>query len=168
MSQARLTWRDLPGSLRGLAFWLTLVQLAGYTTSLVFVWHTTRMVPRGVAEHYRGTDPARTDLEMKFAKSLGEMLTLTHTHLLAMAVIFVLSGLALALCEQPAERWKKVLLVEPMVALLVSFAAMWLMRYVHPGFSLLLTLSSAVMAITFYLQCALVLRELWGLRGEGG
>ncbi|HXG43550.1 MAG TPA: hypothetical protein VNJ71_02215 [Gemmatimonadales bacterium] len=167
MSRPPLRWRDLPGSLRALGFWLTVVQLAGYTTSLVFVWHTTRLIPRGVAEHYRGTDPARTDLDMKFAKSFTEMLTVTHTHLLAMAVIFVLSGLALALCERPAERWKRFLIAEPMVALLVSFGAMWLMRYAHPGFSLLLSLSSAVMAMTFYLQCGLVLREFWNLRREG-
>ncbi len=166
MTRAAVTWRDLPRSLRGLGFWLTLVQLAGYTTSLVFVWHTTRMVPRGVAEHYRGTDPARGDRDMQFAKSFTEMLTVTHTHLLAMAVIFVLSGLSLALCARPSERWKRFLIAEPMVALLVSFGAMWLMRYVHPAFSLLLSLSSAVMAITFYLQCGLVLRELWSLRDE--
>lgn len=166
MSCSPLRWRDLPRSLRALGFWLTLVQLAGYSTSLVFVWHTTRMIPRGVAEHYRGTDPARADLDLKFAKSFTEMLTVTHTHLLAMAVLFVLSGLSLALCERPSERWKRFLIAEPMVALLVSFSAMWLMRYAHPGFSLVLSFSSAVMAITFYLQCGMVLREFWNLRSE--
>ena len=60
-----------------------------------------------------------------------------------MAAIFVFSGLALALCERPAERWRRGLIVEPFVALLVSFSSMWLMRYVDARFSWLLSLSSA-------------------------
>jgi hypothetical protein len=47
----------------------------------------------------------------------------------------------------------------------VSFSAMWLMRYVDARFSWLLTLSSGLMAVTFYIQSFFVLRELLG-RGE--
>src|SRR5439155_1311388 len=79
-------------------------------------------------------------------------LTITHTHLLSMAVIFVLTGLGVALCERVSERWKRWLIAEPFVALLVSFSAMWLMRYVDPRFSWLLEASSALLAVTFYVQ----------------
>jgi hypothetical protein len=75
-------------------------------------------------------------------------------------VIFVFSGLALALCARPSERWRRVLIVEPFVALLISFSAMWLMRYVDARFSWLLGLSSGVMAATFYVQSFFILREL--------
>ncbi len=156
-----LTWRTLPPALRSLGRWLTVVQLVGYTTSLVYVWWTTRLTPAGIADHYRGSEAAEG--AMQFPKSLAEMLTVTHTHLLAMAVIFVLSGLGLALCERVPERWKRMLVVEPFVALLVSFGAMWLMRYADPRFSYLLALSSGLMALTFYLQSFLALREIgWG------
>ena len=155
-----LTWSALPPSLRTLGWWLTIVQVVGYTTSLVFVWHTTRLTPGGVAGHYRGTNPEVTEVAMQFPKSFSEMLTLTHTHLLSMAVIFVLSGLGLALCSRPGERWKRILIGEPFVALLVSFCAMWLMRYVDPRFSWLLVASSTLLALTFYLQAFLILREL--------
>lgn len=157
MSQA-LTWREIPAPFRALARWLTLVQLVGYTTSLVYVWLTTRMRPAGITDHYRGAETAEG--AMQFPKSLGEMLTITHTHLLAMAVLFVLSGVALGFCGRVSPRWKRFLMTEPFVALLVSFGSMWLMRYVHSGFSLLLFLSSGLMAATFYVQCWLVLREL--------
>ena len=46
------------------------------------------------------------------------------------------------------------------MALLTSFSAMWLMRYVDPAFSWLLTLSSGLMALTFYVQSFFILREL--------
>ncbi|PYP00814.1 MAG: hypothetical protein DMD61_02845 [Gemmatimonadetes bacterium] len=102
---------------------------------------------------------------MQFPKSFAEMLTITHTHLLSMAVIFVFTGIGVALCEWIGERWKHFLVAEPFVALLVSFSAMWLMRYVDPRFSWLLEASSSVLAVTFYVQSYLILREL---RGKGG
>ncbi len=163
--EPRLTWGALPDFLRTLGRWITIVQVVGYTTSLVFVWHTTRLTPVGVAGHYRGTDPGATEAAMQFPKSLTQMLTLTHTHLLGMAVIFVLSGLGLALCSWPSDRWKRLLIAEPFVTLLVSFSAMWLMRYVDPRFSWLLVASSSLLALTFYLHSFLVLRELARLRG---
>jgi hypothetical protein len=155
------SWRTLGEPWRTLGRWLTIVQLVGYTTSLVFVWHTTRLVPPGVAERYRGAalDSTATDA-MQFPKSFGEMLTITHTHLLSMAVIFVLSGISVALCTRPALRWRRLLIAEPFGALLVSFSAMWLMRYVHPGFAWLLEASSGLLAVTFYVQSFFILREL--------
>lgn len=160
------TWRHAPPTLRALGLWVTLVQLVGYTTGLLYVRHTTGMTPPGVSEQYRGSDStAVTEAAMKFPKSYAEMLNITHTHMLGMLVIFVLSGAALALCERPSERWRRLLIIEPFAALLVSFSAMWLMRYVDPAFSWLLTLSSGLMALTFYVQSFFVLRELAGARG---
>ena len=159
-----MSWRQASSSLRALGLWLTIVQVIGYTTSLLFIHHTTGMTPPGVAEHYRGSDPATaSDAAMQFPKTYSEMLTITHTHLLSMAAIFAFSGFALALCERPAEPWRRRLIVEPFVALLISFASMWLMRYVDARFSWLLSLSSAIMAGTFYVQSFYVLRELTSL-----
>ncbi len=178
MSDQGPTWRRLSPAFRALGLWLTVVQLVGYTTGLIFVRHTTGMTPAGVATQYRGADSvsattdaaaaadADADAGMKFPKTYAEMLNITHTHLLSMAAIFTFSGAALALCERPDERWRRLLIVEPFAALLASFSAMWLMRYADPRFSWLLTLSSGLMALTFYAQSFLVLRELLGLRAS--
>lgn len=158
------SWRAVSPALRTLARWVVIVQLIGYTTSLVFVWHTTRLTPPGVGAHYRGTDPEATSAAMQFPKSFAEMLTITHAHLLSMTVIFVFTGLGVALCSRPSQRWKRLLIAQPFGALLVSFSAMWLMRYVDPRFSWLLEASSAILAITFYSQSYLILRELRAVR----
>jgi hypothetical protein len=157
-----MTWRDVPPAFRTLARWVVIVQLVGYTTSLVFVWRTTRLHPPGIEARYRGTDPEANAGAMQFPKSFAEMLTITHTHLLSMAVIFLLTGIGVALCSRPSERWKRFLIAEPFAALLVSFTAMWLMRYADPRFSWLLEASSALLAVTFYVQSYLLLRELGG------
>jgi hypothetical protein len=158
-------WRQCSPALRSIGLSITIVQLVGYTTSLVFVRHTTGMTPPGVSAQYRGSDSTVVaEAAMKFPKSFAEMLTITHTHLFSMAAIFVFSGVALALCERPAERWRRLLVAEPFGALLVSFSAMWLMRYVDPRFSWLLIVSSGLMALTFYVQSFFVIRELVALR----
>jgi hypothetical protein len=151
----------MPGPIRALARWITIVQVVGYTTSLLFIHHTTGMTPGGVVSRYRGSEAEAADAAMQFPKSYAEMMTITHTHLFSMAVIFVISGLTLALCSRPSERWRQLLIVEPFVALLVSFSAMWLMRYVDARFSWLLALSSAIMAATFYIQSFFIVRDLW-------
>jgi len=160
---AMFSWRSLPPVFRSLGRWVTAAQLLGYTTSLVFVWWTTRLSYAGVGARYRGDEGVETAAAMQFPKSFGEMLTITHTHLLAMTVVFALSGVSLALCERITPRWKGWLIAEPFAALLVSFSAMWLMRWVDPRFGYLLMASSALLAITFYAQSLLVLREL-GIR----
>lgn len=150
----------MPAPFRTLGRWVTVVQLVGYTTSLVFVWYTTRLTPTGVADRYRGIADTTGTGPMRFPKSFAEMLTITHTHLLAMAAVFAISGLCLALCDRPAERWKRLLIAEPFVALLVSFSAMWLMRYGDARFSWLLEASSGSLAVVFYWQSWYILREL--------
>jgi hypothetical protein len=158
---APISWKRLPEPIRAVGRWITVVQLVGYTTSLLFIHHTTGMTPEGVVARYRGSDPNAAEAAMQFPKSFSEMMTVTHTHLFGMATIFAFSGLALALCVRPSARWRRVLIVEPFVALLVSFSAMWLMRYLDARFSWLLALSSAIMAATFYIQSFFIVRELW-------
>ena len=163
-----LTWRDVSAPLRTLARWVAIIQVVAYTTSLVFVWHTTHLVPSGVAARYRGVDPeaAPPGAALQFSKSFSEMLTITHTHLLSMAVIFTLTGVGIALCARLSERWKRLLIAEPFGALLVSFSAMWLMRYVDGRFGWLLEASSALLALTFYLQSYLILSEVGRSGGD--
>ena len=87
-----MLWRDVPPPFRSVARWLTIVQVVGYTTALLFVLHTTHMAPSGISDRYRGSDSTAAEGAMQFPKSYAEMLTLTHTHILSMAVIFDVLG----------------------------------------------------------------------------
>lgn len=102
--------------------------------------------------------------EMKFRKSLPEMLNITHTHILAMASFLLPIALLFAFSSRARGRWKTFLLVEPFVALLVSFGAMWAMWGVHPAFSYLLMLSSGSFAFCLYAMLLLSFVELWRAR----
>lgn len=145
------TWRILVG--------LFAANLAlGYTTALGYVWSTTRMSPRGVAERFRGNEHDPEAVEIAFAKSFQEMLGLSHSHILAMVVFLFLSGALTLWARRPGPRWKAFLALEPLVALPVSFGGLWLAWGVHPGFSWLVSLSSGLAALAFYGQFAVVSR----------
>lgn len=174
------TLSTVSGPLRQIAIWLLVCLTIGYSTGLLFVYHTTGVTPAGVADRYRGNQPATTGdpaqpiptsdgaddgAELQFEKSFAEMLNITHTHILSMATFFALTAGVFAFAQRPSKRLRSFLIVEPFVAIVTSFFAMWLMRYVHNGFSYLLMLSSASMALCFYTMVALSLRELAGRRG---
>lgn len=159
----RVLLRDLPRDAKVLltAFLVTLS--LGYASGLSFVYHTTRMVPRGIAAHYAGS-PRET--EMAFPKSSGELLQTTHNHVLSLAVVFALVG-ALLLGTGAPPRLRGALVVESFAAILTSFGSLWLVRYVSPLFAWLLLVSGAAMAATFLLSVGLVLAEIWRPGGRG-
>ena len=149
---------DLPRPWRLLVGMFAANLALGYTTALGYVWSTTRMVPQGIADRYRGNEGDLEALEIAYAKSFQEMLGLSHSHILAMVVfLFLLGGLTLA-ARRPGPRWKAFLALEPLVALPVSFGGLWLAWGVHPGFSWLVSVSSGLAALAFYAQFAVVTR----------
>lgn len=149
---------DLPRPARLLVGLFSANLALGYTTALGYVYNTTRMAPDGIAERFRGNEADPEAVEIAFAKSFQEMLGLTHSHILAMVVFLFLSGALTLAARRPGLRWKTFLAVEPLVALPVSFAGLWLAWGVHPGFSWLVSVSSGLAAVAFYAQTAVVLR----------
>src|SRR2546425_12807512 len=88
-----LAWRVVPAALRTLARWITIVQLVGYTTSLVYVWHTTRLTPPGIEARYRGTNPeaGAPPAPPQVPQTFSPRLPLTHTPPPRTAVLFLLT-----------------------------------------------------------------------------
>ena len=167
MSLNDITLRSLPPQIKRLTRWLLIVLAVGYTHGMVFVYVTTGVSPKGIEDRYRGNQAQvqqQADgapvIEMKFEKSLSEILNIIHTHTISMAMLFAFTSLIFALTSTVRGGLKRFLLVEPFIAILTSFGSMWLMWKVHPAFSWLLMLSSGSMAVVFYVTVALSLREL--------
>lgn len=158
---------DLPRPYRLLVGLFAANLTLGYTTALGYVYNTTRMAPQGIVDRFRGNDGDPEAIEIAFAKSFQEMLGLTHSHILAMVVFLFLSGAFTLASRRPGQRLKTFLAVEPLVALPISFAGLWLAWGVHPGFSWLVSISSGLAALAFYGQMAIILRAcIAPARGE--
>lgn len=148
---------DLPRPYRLLVGLFSANLALGYVTALGYVYNTTRMAPAGIVERFRGNEGDPAAVEIAFAKSFQEMLGLTHSHILAMVVFLFLSGSFTLASRRPGPRLRTFLAVEPLVALPVSFAGLWLAWGVHPGFSWLVSASSGLAALAFFAQTAVVL-----------
>ena len=132
----------------------------GFFTGIRFVGETDSTTPEGLIEHYNGNEQDEDVMEMKFKKSAQEMLTIVHTHILSMSMLFFLTGFLLA--QTPInERLKLFLIIEPFASILLTFGGLYLIwfgvdwfRYVviFSGIAMTLAYSAAVFIILKYLQ----------------
>jgi hypothetical protein len=178
--------RNLPREAKLFAALIMVVLGVGYTHALAYVFLTTRAVPKGIEQRYRGTESASTTSapstlsseeaedttkavipktetvtgELQYEKSLAEMLNIIHTHILTMTFIFALSGVLTLMTDSLSRGLRKFVVIEPFVGILATFAGLWLMRYVHPVFSWLVSLSGTLMALAFAGQCWALWKEI--------
>ena len=132
----------------------------GFFTGIRFVGETDSTTPDGIIEHYNGNEQDEDVMVMKFKKSAQEMLTIVHTHILSMSMLFFLTGFLLA--QTPInQRLKLFLIVEPFVSILLTFGGLYLIwfglewfRYIviFSGIAMTLAYSAAVFIILKYLQ----------------
>ena len=132
----------------------------GFFTGIRFVGETDSTTPDGIIEHYNGNEQDEDVMVMKFKKSAQEMLTIVHTHILSMSMLFFLTGFLLA--QTPInERLKLFLIIEPFASILLTFGGLYLIwfgvdwfRYVviFSGIAMTLAYSAAVFIILKYLQ----------------
>ena len=69
----------------------------GFFSSISFVNHSNSIQPNGLVEQYNGNESDIDADVMKFKKSKRELLTIIHSHILSMSVIFFIVGLLLCL-----------------------------------------------------------------------
>ncbi len=102
--------------------------------------------------------------EFKAEKSDRELLSITHEHAFTLPMLFFLLLHMVALCTI-SERWKIALYVLSFLALGGSFAGMWLVARVGPGWSWLLRASGVGMTLSIAVSSLLCLWETWGVGG---
>lgn len=159
--------RELPRSVRHLLAAFLLTSMIGFTLGTIFVDHTTRSVPTGIAERFRGSESMGIDLEqlpvereIQYEKSPSEMLNVTHTHILALSLLFLLTGAIFSLSTGIPPRLKYFLIIEPFVSLILTFGGMWLVRYHNPAWGWLIGASGVLMAGCFYFMVGVGMYQL--------
>lgn len=149
---------ELPKEVKLLIGAFLIVLSAGYFTGFRFVNETTENTPQGIQENYLGNEEDLEAEVMKFKKPKREMLTIIHTHILSLSVIFFILGGLVSLTR--LKPWiKKALMIEPLLSVLLTFGGiyfMWLgwhwMRYVVMLSGILMTASFVISGIVVFLQ----------------
>ena len=100
----------LPKEIKLLIGVFVIVLSIGFFSGLLFVGETSAANPNGIEEQYLGNEHDEDAEVMKFKKSEKEMLSLVHSHVLSMSIIFFLVGLLL--CITQLDKKIKIFLME--------------------------------------------------------
>jgi len=152
---------ELPRKLKFLCF-LTIFNLTiGVGVGLYYIGYTTQYTPSGTSEHFAGSKIS-DDFEIpdKYPKPISELLNTTHNHFISMTFIFLIIGGIFFFNSIITGSMKTILIVEPFISIIVTFGGIWLVRYIHPGFSNLVILSGILMYMSFFIMASTIFYEL--------
>ncbi len=154
----------VPAHVRLIIAIFLIVNATGYLLALGLVADNTSMTVAGVADHYAGNEEriaaGDTVTEFHFAPSRKELLGLAHSHIISLSVIFLIVALIFSATSY-SVRLKRLLATELLLAILTTFAGLFLTVLVHRNFSYLLYLSSVLMATGYFVAVALSLFDIW-------
>lgn len=131
----------------------------GFFTGIRFVSETDSASPDGLVEHYNGNEQDEDVIVMKFKKSAQEMLTIVHTHILSMSMLFFLTGFLLT---QTAihQRLKLFLIIEPFVSILLTFGGLYLIWFGVEWFRYIVIFSGIAMTLAYSAAVIIILKHL--------
>ena len=131
----------------------------GFFTGIRFVGETDSTTPDGIIEHYNGNEQDEDVMVMKFKKSAQEMLTIVHTHILSMSMLFFLTGFLLA--QTPInERLKLFLIIEPFASILLTFGGLYLIWFGLEWFRYVVIFSGIAMTLAYSAAVIIILKHL--------
>ncbi len=146
----------LPQGIKWFIVSFVLVLSIGFYTGLLFVTQTSTTSPEGIVENYLGNEEIENAEVMKFKKSPREMLTIIHTHILSMSLIFFLLGALVWLTKLP-QRLKLFLTIEPFVSVVLTFGGIYGLWLGILWLKYIVVLSGILMTATFLLSSVIVI-----------
>lgn len=154
--QSMSTW---PKELKMLTSVFLLILSIGFFSGLTFVGETSSFSSNGIEENYLGNE-ANEDAEvMKFKKSERHMLSVVHSHILSMSVLFFVLALLLYQVNFNLVA-KKVLMVEPLISVLTTFGGIYFLWKGILWMKYVVMISGVCMTISYTISVLLI---FWGL-----
>lgn len=150
----------LPKELKLLIGAFVIVLSIGFYTGLLFVKETSSVSTTGIEEQYLGNDDDEDTMVMKFKKSDQEMLTIVHTHVLSMSLIFFLLGLILCITKLNLNL-KLFLIIEPFVSVVLTFGGLYLLWKGWLWMTYVVMFSGTLMVVCFTLSIFIVFWQLF-------
>lgn len=128
----------------------------GFYSGLSFVGETSSFSSNGIQENYLGNEDNEEAEEMKFKKTDRHMLSVVHSHILSMSMIFFLVAVLVFYVDFNSVL-KKFLMIEPLVSVVTTFGGIYFlwkgllwMKYIVMVSGLLMTLSYSLSIILIF------------------
>lgn len=135
----------------------------GFFSGLSFVGETSSFSSNGIQENYLGNEDIEDAEEMKFKKSDKEMLSVIHSHILSMSMIFFLVALLVYHVEFNIA-FKKFLMIEPLVSVVTTFGGLYFLWKGVLWMKYIVMISGMLMTLSYTLSVLLVFWALFKKR----
>ena len=132
----------------------------GFYTGLLFVGETSSVNPSGIEEQYLGNEDDENAEVMRFKKSDQEMLSLVHSHILSMSIIFFLVGGLISITNLN-KKLQLFLIIEPFVSVVLTFGGLYLLWSGMLWMKYIVMFSGILMTLTFTASTFIILKQLF-------
>lgn len=136
-----------------------LVLSVGFFSGLSFVGETSSFSSKGIEENYLGNEADEAAKVMKFKKSERHMLSVVHSHILSMSVLFFILAILVYHVEFNTV-FKKLLMVEPLLSVLTTFGGIYFLWKGILWMKYVVMISGVCMTFSY---TASVIIIFWGL-----
>jgi len=150
----------LPKEIKLLIGVFIIVLSIGFYTGLLFVGETSSGNPSGIEEQYLGNEDDENAEVMRFKKSDQEMLSLVHSHILSMSIIFFLVG-GLVSITKLNKKLKLFLIIEPFVSVVLTFGGLYLLWSGIIWMKYIVMISGILMTFTFTASTLIISKQLF-------
>lgn len=132
-----------------------LFSLAAYIVIALLVFQRTGLGHEAYAEHYLGNES-----EMKFGKSMAELLETTHFHLFSYPLFLLVQGHLFMMTSWP-NRLKVTLVLASFVGCALYLASPWLVFWMGTGWSWLSLPARVLLGIPLLCYVFVPLADMW-------
>lgn len=150
----------LPKEIKLLIGAFIIVLSIGFYTGLLFVSETSSANPNGMEEQYLGNEEDEDATVMKFKKSEKEMLSIVHSHMLSMSIIFFLIGIVLSITRLN-KKVKLFLMIEPFFSVILTFGGIYFLWKSMLWMKYVVMFSGILMTLTFTLSVVIIFFQLF-------
>lgn len=151
----RFRLRDTDRHIRLVYTWFLLLLLAGFLFTFFWAHSMTDLTPKGIAQHYRGSDETFGE-----PMSFGQLAETTHFHLFTMPVVFLILVHVLYLTTL-SPLLKVMTTWLSFVGVSLDLVSPWLITYVSPFFVLTMLAGDVLMVAGFLIMFCVPMYEMW-------
>ena len=148
-----------PKELKILIFCFVCTLSVGFYTGVLYSYTTTSIQPKGIHEQYNGNEEDEDAEVMKFKKSSRDIISIIHSHILSMSMIFAFIGLLVLTTSIPIKL-KIFLIIEPFISIIATFGGIYLLWIDIPFSSYIILISGFLMTLVYTISVIVIIREL--------
>ena len=152
-----MTLQTLDKNLKKILIYYLITLGVGFSLGVLYVYLNSEFSSSGMIEQYLGNND---EWKPKLPKTLQDLVSHTHEHITMFSIIFLSLGLIFLYNNTIKGFWKRFLMLEPFVSIIITFGGFFMIRYVTTSFSYIIMISSLLMYICFYVMLIICLYEL--------